>query len=259
MRRGVYLPALLALAGITAGAQQELAPATDQGPIAMKPAAPTPNAGGVYHLGPGITPPEMLNAVPASYPPDAGESDPPRMSTLEAVVGADGMPSSVRPINPNPGPYEESAIAAVKESRFKPGTLNGNPVPVLVRVRVSFFDLNPAVPAVVTRVGRFPDAQRQLHDRMAEKAEYTPPQPIHTAVAEFSEQARRQKIQGVVLVSVLVNEEGVPIDPRVEKSLGYGLDEKALEAALKYQFKPAMRDGQPVSARITIEQSFKLY
>jgi TonB family protein len=181
------------------------------------------------------------------------------MCTIEAVVGIDGVPASVHPINPNPGPYEESAIAAVKESRFKPGTLDGNPVPVLVRVRVPFIGLALAIPRVVTRVGRFPDAQPQLHDRMAQRAGYTPPQPIHTAVAEFSEQARRRKIQGVVVVSVLVNEDGVPIDPRVEKSLGYGLDEKALEAALKSQFKPAMRDGQPVAVRIMIEENFKLY
>jgi len=259
MRRSILLPALLVLAGLAAGAQQELAPSTDQGPIAIKPAAPTPNADGVYHLGPGITPPELLNAVPALYPPGAAESDPPHNCTIEAVVGIDGVPTSVHAINPNPGPYEESAIAAVKESRFKPGTLDGNPVPVLVRIRVPFIGLALAIPRVLTRVGRFPDASPQLRNRMAQQPGYTPPRPVHTASPEYSEEARRKKIQGNVMVSVLVNEEGVPVDPRVERSLGYGLDEKALEAALQYQFKPAMRDGQPVAMRIMIEESFKLY
>jgi len=38
-----------------------------------------------------------------------------------------------------------------------------------------------------------------------------------------------------------------------------GLDEKAVECALKYRFRPAMRDGAPVSSRITIEMNFRLY
>jgi TonB family protein len=130
---------------------------------------------------------------------------------------------------------------------------------VLVRVRVPFSGLAMALPRVLTRVGRFPDGQPQLRNRMGGQAGYTPPSPIHTASPEYSEDARRKKIQGNVRVSVLVNEEGVPVDPRVEKSLGYGLDEKALEAALQYQFRPAMRDGQPVAVRIMIEESFRLY
>ena len=60
-------------------------------------------------------------------------------------------------------------------------------------------------------------------------------------------------------MSALVNEEGNPIDLRVEKSLGYGLDEKALDCVSQYQFRAAMRDGHPVAQRITIEVSFKLY
>jgi TonB family protein len=58
---------------------------------------------------------------------------------------------------------------------------------------------------------------------------------------------------------MLVTEDGTPTDFRVEKSLGYGLDEKALQAAAKYRFKPAMRDGNPVSQRITVEMNFRLY
>jgi TonB family protein len=259
MRIEAQFPALLLLAAFTAGAQQELAPSTDQAPIAIKPAAPTPDENGVYRLGPGIEPPELLNAVPASYPHGASESDPPHISSLDVVVGIDGVPTNIEAMYPDPGPFEKSAIAAVRQSRFKPGTLDGKPVPVVVRVHVPFNHRVAPVPRVVTRVGRFGDATPQLHNRMAVQPGYTPPQAIHTAMPEYSDQARRLKIQGNVRVSVLVNEEGVPIDPRVEKSLGYGLDEKALEAALKYQFKPAMRDGQPVAVRIMIEENFRLY
>ena len=259
MRREILLPALLLMAGVMAGAQQELAPTTDQGPIAIKPAAPTPDANGVYRLGDGIAPPALVNAAPATYPPDASESDRPHIGLLEVVVGIDGVPTSVHPVNPNPGPFEDSAIAAVKQSRFQPGTLNGKPVPVLVRVRVPFFHLAAAIPRVQTHVAQFGNTLAHPRDPMALRPGDSPPKPIHFGSPEYSEQARKLKIQGNVTVSVLVNEDGVPIDPRVEKSLGYGLDEKALEAALQYQFKPAMRDGEPVATRIMIQMSFKLY
>ena len=259
MRRAFFGAALLVAAVGTAGAQQELAPTTDQGPIAIKPAAPIPDKDGVYRLGDGITPPELVSAVQAAYPPDASESDRPHISILEVVVGIDGVSTSVQAVNPNPGPYEDSAIAAVKQSRFQPGTLNGKPVPVLVRVRVPFFHLAAAIPRVQTHVAQFGNTLAHPRDPMALRPGDSPPKPIHFGSPEYSEQARKLKIQGNVTVSVLVNEDGVPIDPRVEKSLGYGLDEKALEAALQYQFRPAMRDGQPVAVRIMIEESFRLY
>jgi TonB family protein len=87
----------------------------------------------------------------------------------------------------------------------------------------------------------------------------TPPRAITFANPEYSDEARSKRIQGVVLVSALVNEEGNPIDFRVERSLGYGLDEKAIECVSQYRFTPAMRDGQPIALRVTIEINFRLY
>jgi TonB family protein len=256
LRRSFLLPAPLVLAAIPGRVQQELALTTDQSPVAIKPAPPTPDADGVYSLVPGITPPALVNAVPASYPPGAAESDRPHISVFEIAIGIDGVATSIHAIIPNPGLYEDSAIAAVKQSRFQPATLNGKPVPVLVRVRVPFFDLAAAIPRVQTHNSQFGTAPPQPRDPMTVLPGDTPPKAIHTGSPEYSEQARRLKIQGNVRVSVLVNEEGVPVDPRVEKSLGYGLDEKALEAALRYQFKPAMRDGHPDGVRIMIEENF---
>ena len=65
-----------------------------------------------------------------------------------------------------------------------------------------------------------------------------------TPEAEFSDEARRAKYQGVCLISLIVDAQGNPQDPRVIRPLGMGLDEKALEAVRKYKFKPAMKDGR---------------
>lgn len=275
MRIAALLPILLMLAAGTAWAQQELAPQTDQGPLAIKPLPagqagsalnmaaqqpPTPDADGVYRLGPGIAPPMLINAVPASYPTDATESDRPHVCILSVVVGVDGNASSVHVVNPNPGPLDDAAIAAVHKSQFQPGMLNGKPVPVLIQVRVPFFHLATAVPRIILRSAQANNRQQAWqNDPLPMRNGVMPPRPINFANPEYSDEARRKRIQGVVLVSALVNEEGNPIDYRVEKSLGYGLDEKAVECVSQYRFTPAMRDGQPVAARVTIEVNFRLY
>jgi TonB family protein len=78
--------------------------------------------------------------------------------------------------------------------------------------------------------------------------------------AEFSDEARRAKYQGIVVVSIIVDAQGNPQNARVVRSLGMGLDEKALEAVRKYKFRPAMKDGRtPVPVAMNVEVNFRLY
>lgn len=86
------------------------------------------------------------------------------------------------------------------------------------------------------------------------------PIPIFTPDAEFSDEARRAKYQGIVLVSLIVDAQGNPQSARVVRALGMGLDEKAMEAVNKYKFKPCMRDGRtPVACYANVEINFRLY
>ena len=86
------------------------------------------------------------------------------------------------------------------------------------------------------------------------------PVAIFQPDAEFSDEARRAKYQGVVLISLIVDAQGNPQNPRVVRALGMGLDEKALEAVRRYKFKPAMKDGKtPVPVMINVEVNFRLY
>ena len=85
------------------------------------------------------------------------------------------------------------------------------------------------------------------------------PVVLNNVEAEFSDEARRAKFQGVCLISLIVDVQGNPQNPRVIRTLGMGLDEKALEAVRKYKFKPAMKGGTPVPVSITVEVNFRLY
>jgi TonB family protein len=86
------------------------------------------------------------------------------------------------------------------------------------------------------------------------------PVPLFQPEAEFSDEARRAKYQGVCLVGLIVDAQGNPQNVHIVRALGMGLDEKAMEAVRKYKFKPAMRDGRtPVAVPVNIEVNFRLY
>lgn len=240
-----WILVLLAIAVAGAGAQQAPA-APGSTPQAT---APTPDAEGVYHLEPGIVSPRIVEAAQAT-PPANVQSDHLLMVRLSAVIEADGSVQDVMAFGSRLDALEDPAVAAVKQSKFAAGTLNGAAVPVRVCVQVPFFGIAASVP----RLWPCPSGG------MMARAGIRPPRILYAPVPEYSDQARRKKIQGVVIVSTLVDEQGVPTDIRVEKSLGYGLDERAVECAGQYRFRPAVtRDGKPVAQRITIEMNFRLY
>ena len=75
---------------------------------------------------------------------------------------------------------------------------------------------------------------------------------------EYSEEARKAKFSGTVLLSIVVDTEGHARDIHVVKSVGMGLDEKAMEAVIKWKFKPGMKGGLAVNVRAQIEVNFRL-
>jgi TonB family protein len=87
----------------------------------------------------------------------------------------------------------------------------------------------------------------------------TAPRPTYAPDPEYSEEARKIKQQGTVTLWVVVGADGRVHDVRVQRSLGFGLDEKAREAVSTWKFEPARMDDQPVAARISVEVNFRLY
>jgi TonB family protein len=84
------------------------------------------------------------------------------------------------------------------------------------------------------------------------------PALIYKVDPEYTEEARRAKYQGTVLLYVQVSPEGLATNMKVLRALGLGLDEKALECVAKWRFRPGMKDGQPVTVEAQIEVNFRL-
>jgi len=85
------------------------------------------------------------------------------------------------------------------------------------------------------------------------------PQVIYNPEPSFSDQARKAKQQGEVVLLLVVGKDGRPYNIRVGQSLGMGLDEKAVEAVARWRFRPATLNGQPVATQIAVEVDFHLY
>ncbi len=86
----------------------------------------------------------------------------------------------------------------------------------------------------------------------------TNPVPIYRPEPQYSEEARKAKWQGSVLLSLVVGEDGKPAQIKVIRPLGLGLDEKAIEAVSQWLFKPGMLNGKPVKVQAQIEVTFRL-
>lgn len=84
------------------------------------------------------------------------------------------------------------------------------------------------------------------------------PQLVLKVEPEYSEEARKAKYSGTVLLSIVVDEHGLPRDIRVIRPVGLGLDEKAIEAVSKWRFRPGLKGGRAVAVQANIEVSFRL-
>ena len=86
------------------------------------------------------------------------------------------------------------------------------------------------------------------------------PAVLREVKPDYTPEARKQRIQGLVEMSVVVKDDGSVGDVTVTKSLDqkYGLDDQAVIAMKQWKFRPGTKDGKPVAVRVNVEMTFKL-
>ncbi len=86
----------------------------------------------------------------------------------------------------------------------------------------------------------------------------TPPILLNEVLPEYSEEARKARFQGTVVLNTIIREDGSVQVMRIVRGIGFGLDQNAINAVLQWKFKPARRNGKPVAAFMNVEVSFNL-
>jgi TonB family protein len=185
------------------------------------------------------------------------------------ATGADV--TSVRVVEPSPGLFGVSlTFSDAAAARIASGTTAhvGRPMAIVLdgNVITSSTVRGPVSnDAVIT--GITAESARQLAATLAPVAAQkgapegvTVPQLIRTVNPEYTQTAMAAGIQGLVVLEVVVLADGSVGKVAVVRSLDsvYGLDQKAVEAASQWRFKPGTRDGKPVAVAVTLECTFTL-
>lgn len=81
---------------------------------------------------------------------------------------------------------------------------------------------------------------------------------MRRATPDYTQEAINARLEGVVLLRMVIDVDGLPTEIKVAKGLGHGLNEKAIECLMKWRFRPAMRDGVAIPAKAAVEIRFRL-
>jgi TonB family protein len=113
------------------------------------------------------------------------------------------------------------------------------------------------------RQGGFGDAEplvAQSHARAPEdaKPKLIPAEILSKPTPAYTDEARKLRIEGEVVLEVVLEASGKLRVVRIVRGLGHGLDENAMRAAEQIRFKPALREGQPADSTVTLHIIFQL-
>lgn len=87
----------------------------------------------------------------------------------------------------------------------------------------------------------------------------TAPRLIYAPDPEFSDEAHKANFEGTVILWAVIGTDGYVREVRVQRALGMGLDQKAVEAIRIWRFEPGLKDDMPVAVQVNVEVNFRLF
>ena len=220
------------------------------------------------------TPPNESNAIvrgrlireeAPSYPKQARKQNLQGNVTLVVTIEEDGKIGNATVVSGD-RILADAALKAVHKWRFEPFTQAGLAISVQQNLVFDFVlgqkaaELESPLPdpkpvgitLPVTRSSSVTNGVYRVGGAVSA------PRVLYSPDPEYSDEARRARYQGTCVLSLIVGSDGLPGYIRVTRSIGMGLDEKAIEAVKQWKFQPAMKDGKPVAVAINIEVEFRL-
>jgi TonB family protein len=188
----------------------------------------------------------LLTKVAPVYPPEAKAAGVQGTVVLEATINKEGRVENLKVIS-GPEMLQKASLDAVKNWVYKPYLLNGSPVEVKTTINIIFTlgDKAPTPPAQNNTEKTDKDRQDEIQNNLITRVD-----PVYPALA------KKDKIDGIVLLSLVIGKDGVPKDIKIEKSMRGDYDRSAIEAVRQYRWKPY---DNPVEVELKMEIQFKRY
>ncbi len=212
----------------------------------------------VYEIGNGVSSPVPIRQQDPTYTHAAMEAKVQGEVQLSGIVESNGLLDQIHVTRSLDTVYglDQAGIDAAKKWIFKPAMKDGRPVPVRVQLILEF--RLSAGPPTTTQA---PEDDFAKGAYIASTAGLVLPSPVRQIDPEYTPEAMDQKIQGTVMIEIVVAPDGTVARARVVRSLDktYGLDASALAAAKEWTFKPGTLKGQPVPVLTELAMEFRLH
>jgi TonB family protein len=222
---------------------------------------------GAYRTQAGITLPIVLRRVEPRYTTDAMQAKIQGEVELELIVLSDGTIGAVQVVRSLDKTYglDEEAVKAARQWLFRPGSFNGKPVPVVVRLVLEFKTNSPYAPSQPPPAPQtpywIPDAEFLRGTAWLGQPNVTMPVLVQPVAPKYTADAMRAKLMGTVTVDMVIGPDGNVLRSRISRSLdpNLGLDRTAIEAASQWRFSPGLVNGQPANVLVTVTMEFRLH
>jgi TonB family protein len=232
----------------------------DQAQVQSQPSSPS----AASHVAPGAMAGNLLTHVTPIYPSEAKTARIEGAVILDATISKTGEVENLQ-VASGPVELRASAIDAVRQWKYKPYLLNGEPTEVQTTITVNYHlsgsaqntTPHPAAPASPTPTPSASGVTPKIPKKIGNGV--SAPVVISQADPEYTAHARETKTAGSVLLSLWVDTKGNPVNVHVVRSLDKGLDANAITAVKKYKFKPAMENGKPVLVALNLEVNFQIF
>ena len=183
---------------------------------------------------------------------------------LSVTIANDGTVKAASVVNGDPL-VVDAALEAVRRWRYLPAMRDGEFIETTQEVTIDYDFGKRASPPDDQEPGSLSEPPKYLLQDIADGKLFrvgpgvTSLRALSAPDPQYTEEARRDKFRGKVLLCVVVGADGKPRDVWVARPLGHGLDSSAVETVKTWEFSPALKDGVPVAAVVGIEASFDIY
>jgi TonB family protein len=171
-------------------------------------------------------------------------------ATVQFDIDPRGVPVDFQILNSSAEVWGAEAIRVARAWRFRAATIDGKTIPVLSTLAFAWGqrELPPSEDSKMPYLG----------DPLAHLLTSNHPPIVFQADPIYTLDAQLARIEGAVVISLVVNEQGEPHDLRVIESLSHGLDEAALAAVSNWKFQPIVVNGRAEAVPSTVRVDFRL-